>query len=264
MSAFVELPARGDPVPIVVSIPHTGVEVPEEIAARLADESKRNLPMTDWHLHRLYDFLPEMGINVLHARYTRLAVDLNRSPDGAPLYPGRFETGLVACETFDGEQIFREPPDPQTIEALRHRYHQPYHERLAGLLQGVIDRFGHVVLVDAHSVASRANRVHGALQRDIYLGDRDGASCAGWLTATLRDDFAASGMQVQVNDPYKGGYTTHHYGQAPEVDAVQIEMCQRLYMNEDNPDLVTEENWELTKTILIDVFAALAGRLERN
>ena len=36
------------------------------------------------------------------ARWGRAFIDLNRAPDDRPLYPGRFETGLVARETFQG------------------------------------------------------------------------------------------------------------------------------------------------------------------
>ncbi|MDH3589979.1 MAG: N-formylglutamate amidohydrolase [Gammaproteobacteria bacterium] len=264
MTPYREILPRGDPIPIIVSIPHTGTELPESVAERFAGPEMRALPMTDWHLHRLYDFLPELGIASIHARFSRLVVDLNRPPDGEALYPGRYETSLVATETFDGEEIFREPPGPETTEALRGRYYEPYHTRLAELLQGAIDRFGRVVLVDAHSVASRANRIHPALMSDIYLGDRDGLACEPWLTEALRVGFAATGLEVQINDPYKGGYTTHNYGQWPGVDAIQIEMCQRLYMDEGQPEKFVEESWELTRKRLVKVFAALAQRLERS
>ncbi|MDH3645167.1 MAG: N-formylglutamate amidohydrolase [Gammaproteobacteria bacterium] len=258
MTPYHEVLPRGEPIPIIVSIPHNGTELPESVAERFASPAMLELPMTDWHLHRLYDFLPELGIATIHARFSRLVVDLNRSPDGQALYPGRFETALVATETFDGKRIFKEPPDPQTIEALRLEYHEPYHKRLSELLHATIDRCGRVILIDAHSVASRANRVHPALLHDIYLGDRDGSSCGPWLTTTVHDEFVATGMQVQRNDPYKGGYTTYHYGQWPNVDALQIEMCQRLYMDEDQPEAFVEESWELMKKSLVTVFATLA------
>jgi N-formylglutamate deformylase len=36
-----------------------------------------------------------------------------------------------------------------------------------------------------------------------------------------------------VNGRFKGGYITRHYGQpARDVHAVQLEMCQRCYMDE--------------------------------
>jgi len=88
-----------------------------------------------------------------------------------------------------------------------------------------------VVLIDAHSVASRANLVHGELTSQIYLGDRDGRSCDAWLVDAARQSFEKAGFQVVCNAPYKGGYITEHYGSMDKVDALQIEMCERVYMD---------------------------------
>lgn len=264
MNAYFERPPQGAAIPIVVSIPHTGIEVPESVAARFASPQMRKLPMTDWHLHKLYDFLPALGIATLYARFSRLAVDLNRPPDAQPLYPGRFETGLVPVETFAGEPIFREPLGADAIEALRCQYHSPYHARLAELLKETIASHGRVILIDAHSVASRANRVHGALTDDIYLGDRDGTTCEPWVTRSLATAFSTANLKVRHNDPYKGGYITSHYGQIDGVDAIQIEMVQRVYMNEDEPQDFVEERWNRMKSVLTTVFAGLSQQLERN
>lgn len=264
MNAFHYRPARGRPIALVVSIPHTGTELPDEVAARLAGERMRSLPMTDWHLHDLYDFLPQLGIETIYARYSRFVVDLNRPADGRALYPGRYETGVIPETTFDGDPIFREPCAPAEAEGLRERYWQPYHDRLAELLQRAVDRHGRAVLVDAHSVASAANRIHAALADDIYLGDRDGRSCDAWLTATLEAAFADCDLRVQRNAPYKGGYITDHYGGLPDVEAVQIEMCQRLYMNEAQPHTPVPRLFETTRRCLIEVFARLASELQRG
>jgi N-formylglutamate deformylase len=223
------------PVPLVVSIPHTGTWLPEEVGARLASPAMHAQPMTDWHLHRLYNFLPDLGATTIYATVSRFAVDLNRPPRPRPLYPGRFETGLVPLETFQGEPVFREPPGPEDIEARRLAWHAPYHARLQALLDEARANFGRVVLVDAHSVASAPNRVHGTLREEIYLGDRDGTSCDRWLRELLREAFAAEGFSVSINAPYKGGYITDHYGRQDGVDAIQIEMVQRVYMDEDDP-----------------------------
>jgi N-formylglutamate amidohydrolase len=96
---------RAAALPLVVSIPHTGTRLPAEIAGELASDEMRRLPMTDWHLDRLYDFLPELGATTLCAMYTRFIVDLNRSPVPQALYPGRFDTGLVPQQNFQGEQV---------------------------------------------------------------------------------------------------------------------------------------------------------------
>lgn len=222
-------------VPLVVSIPHTGTWLPADVRASLASPAMQDQPMTDWHLHRLYDFLPALGATTIHATVSRFVVDLNRPPQPRPLYPGRFETGLVPLETFQGEAVFRVPPGAAEIEARRLAWHAPYHARLQALLDEIRARFGRVVLVDAHSVASAANRLHDALRDEIYLGDRDGETCGAWLRETLAESFTAEGLAVAVNAPYKGGYITDHYGRQAGVEAIQIEMVQRVYMDEADP-----------------------------
>ena len=221
--------------PLLVSIPHTGTWVPPEIAAQFASDYIRGLPMTDWHLYHLYDYLPALGATTIYATYSRFVADLNRPPDNTPLYPGRFETGCVALKTFWGEEIYRTAPGPQEIERRRQLVHAPYHAKLLELLQMKIRKFGRAVLVDAHSVPSRANLLHAALTDDIFLGDRDGRSNSGWLTEVADTAFRAQGFRVAHNRPYKGGYTTDHYGKLDAVEALQIEMCERVYMDEADP-----------------------------
>lgn len=248
---------------MVVSIPHTGTLLPADIAASLASDAMRAQPMTDWHLHDLYDFLPRLGIVTVYAVYSRFVVDLNRAPRPAPLYPGRFETGLVPLETFDGEAVFAEPPDPELVEQRRLAYHAPYHDSLTGLLDETVSRFGRAVLIDAHSVASTGNRIHGPLADEIFLGDRDGRSCGPWLTRRLEAAFVDQGMAVVCNAPYKGGYITEHYGQRAKVDALQIEMAQRVYMDEADPaGAHALPRFAETRRKLENVFRVLAESLD--
>ena len=222
-------------IPLLVSIPHTGTYVPDVIAAEFASDYIHSLPMTDWHLHHLYDFLPALGITTIYATYSRFVADLNRPPDDTPLYPGRFETGFVALKTFWGEQIYTTPPSAEEIASRRALVHAPYHAKLLELIDAKIKQFGRVVLIDAHSVASRANLLHGELKGQIYLGDRDGRSCSSWLIDAVERGFMQSNYSVTRNQPYKGGYITEHYGQLESVEALQIEMCERTYMDEDKP-----------------------------
>lgn len=252
-------------VPIVVSIPHTGIYVPDAIAADFASEAIRRLPMTDWHLHHLYDFLPAMGVTTLYATYSRFVADLNRPSDGKPLYPGRFETGIVAGQTFWGEDIYKTPPHPEEVARRRELVHAPYHARLRELLESRITRFGGVVLIDAHSVATRANKLHGELKDDVYLGDRDGKTNTGWLTTLMEKTFRAENLKVVRNNPYKGGYITEHYGNLPKVAALQIEMRWGLYLDEQHPDLPpTHARFMGFKKLLQGVFTGLHAEVSRR
>jgi N-formylglutamate deformylase len=254
------LPAAGTELPLIVSIPHTGTWLPAAVEAALKP-AMRVQPMTDWHLHLLYDFLPRLGVTVLHATVSRFVVDLNRTPANAPLYPGRFETTLVPTETFDGEPIWRTPPDPAEIEQRRRSYHAPYHAQLLELIEDRLRRFERCVLIDCHSVISRANRLHGRLERDVYLGNRDGLTCDAALIDLVERAFHATGHSVSRNDPYKGGYITDHYGRMEAVQALQIEMCQRLYMDEDAPPATgpAHPRFAAMREHLYTIFEQVAG-----
>lgn len=255
---------EAEEIPLVVSVPHTGVLMPPAMAARLADDAMRALPMTDWHLHNLYDFVPGLGADLLSARYSRFVVDLNRAPEPRVLYPGRFETGLVALETFKGETIWAQPPAEEEVARRREQYHRPYHDKLAALLQDKLERFGQVWLIDAHSIASHPTRMHQRLDRDIYLGNRDGLSCEEAWFEYMVGQFESRGMSVSRNYPYKGGYITDFYGQKPAVQAVQIEMNQELYMDQDEPASgLAHPRFAATRQALSDLFGALSEEIRR-
>lgn len=257
--------ASSTEVPIVVSIPHTGIYVPDAIRSEFASSYIRSLPMTDWYLHHLYDFLPAMGITTIYGTYSRFVADINRPPDDKPLYPGRYETGFVALKTFWGEDIYHQPPGQEEVKRRRDLVHAPYHARLLELLQSRITRFGGVVLIDAHSVATRANLLHDKLQDDIYLGDRDGQTNSGWLTSKVEEGFRHAGLKVARNNPYKGGYITAHYGAMPRVAAVQVEMRWGLYLDEQHPDRTpTHAKFGAFKAVLSDVFTGLIGEVHRR
>ena len=259
---FRVIPPVVTPVPVVVSIPHAGVLVPDDVAAAFAGPAIAALPMTDWHVDRLYSFLPRKGVTIIQALWSRFVVDLNRPPEARPLYPGRFETGVIPLTTFTGEPVFSNPPSPDEQRARIKRFHAPYHAALAGLLADCRERHGRAVLVDAHSVAPSANQLHGALGHEIYLGDRDGTSCGPWLTRTVNEAFRAAGYAVSLNDPYKGGYITAHYGALAGVDALQIEMAQRVYMDEADPAGGPDNpRFGRVSAQLADVFESLLGQL---
>jgi N-formylglutamate deformylase len=266
ISSFHVRDASTTEVPIVVSIPHTGIYVPDTIRADFASGYIRSLPMTDWYLHHLYDFLPSLGVTTIYATYSRFVADLNRPPDDRALYPGRFETGMVATKTFWGEDIYHTPPPQEEITRRRDLVYAPYHARLAELLQSRITRFGGVVLIDAHSVASKANLLHDRLEHDIYLGDRDGKSNSGWLTETVEHGFTAAGRTVRRNRPYKGGYITEHYGSLPRVAALQVEMRWGLYLDEQVPDRnpVGTPRFTGFKNVLSEVFMSLIAEIHKR
>lgn len=254
-------------LPIVASIPHTGTFVPQEIQKLFASSKVAQLPMTDWFLHELYDFLPDFGISVIAANFSRYVIDLNRSPVPLELYPGRFETKLVSDNDFQGETIFSTYPSEEQIAFYKKTVHQPYHAALDDLLQEVINIHGKVYLFDLHSIAKHATLIHDVLDKDIYLGNRDNRSCSAHWLEFVEQEFIQQDISVQKNTPYKGGYITHHYGLASNVHALQIEMNQSLYLPQESVVLddcvrvVQSSEFQTTKSKLKQIFKALINQL---
>ena len=224
--------------PLLISMPHVGTHVPPALAARFTDEA-RQVPDTDWHLERLYDFADELGTSVLVATHSRYVIDLNRPPDGASLYPGQSVTGLCPVDTFDNTPIYEagDVPEDAEIAERRDAIWHPYHAKLAEELARLHTQHGIAALWDAHSIRSVLPRFFEGKLPDLNLGTAKGESCDPKLAQTLRSIAeTASGYTGVLNGRFTGGYITRHHGQpAQNVHAVQLEMTQSSYMQEALP-----------------------------
>lgn len=224
-------------LPLLISIPHLGRRIPPELAAQMTPEVAR-LVDTDWHLDQLYDFAAAMGASIIQAHYSRYVIDLNRPPTGESLYPGQTTTGLCPTETFRGEPLYRAGSEPDAAEIARRRevYWQPYHDALALELKRLRQLHGPVLLWDAHSIASVLPRLFDGKLPDLNFGTAGGASCDAQVLQAALQCLTGEPFTQVVNGRFKGGYITRHYGQPSQgTHAIQLELCQCLYMDESEP-----------------------------
>lgn len=226
--------------PLLISLPHDGSFVPDEIAARMRPAARRS-PDTDWHVARLYEPLAQaLGASVLKPRASRYVVDLNRPADGHALYPGQRETGLVSTIGFDGEPLYLDGQAPDDAEVQRriNEYWQPYHQALAQELARLCAEHGRAVLWEGHSIRSRVPMLFEGRLPDFNLGTAAGASCSAALQKRLQTSLESqTRFGFAVNGRFKGGYITRHYGDpAAGVQAVQLELVQLNYMDEASFD----------------------------
>ncbi len=236
--------------PLIINVPHDGREIPSDLGAVMTSEALA-LPDTDWHMRDLYGFARELGATITSARYSRYVVDLNRDPTGKSLYPGADTTEVCPLATFDREAVYEDGASPDKAEVERRLaiYWRPFHAELRRVIEATLSEHGVVLLFDAHSIRSRLPRFFEGDLPDFNFGTADGKSCEPELSRRMFNVLSnAKGFSAVLNGRFKGGYITRHYGN-PErrVHAVQLEMSQRVYMEESPPwRLVPERSARLT------------------
>jgi N-formylglutamate amidohydrolase len=240
-------------VPLVFSSPHSGRDYSASFLAQSRLDPLTLRRSEDSYVDELFASAPEHGAPLLRALFPRVFVDPNREaleldpamfsdalPPGANANSPRVVAGLgsIARVVASGEEIYAHKLTLAEAQARLERYWRPYHAAIEELLLVSRRRFGHVLLVDCHSMPSVGGpmeRDAGDRRLDFVLGDCHGRSCAPTLTDRVEAILQAEGYRVERNAPYAGGYVTQHYGRpADGVHTLQIEVNRALYMNEAN------------------------------
>jgi len=258
---------RGD-APLLVSFPHTGIDIPSELAGGYVSlwQAQRD---ADWWVDKLYDFAASLGATTVRTRISRSVIDMNRDPSGASLYPGQATTELCPTTDFDGDALYISGRAPDAAEIARRRaaWFEPYHAGLRAELDRLRRRHAKVVLFDAHSIRSRIPRLFEGELPQFNIGTNSGRSCDPALARVVEAACASGDFSHVVDGRFKGGWTTRHYGE-PErgFHAIQLELACRGYI--DEPDAPSPQNWPVAyeearaaklKTALKDILAACLG-----
>lgn len=244
---------RGGDTPLLLSIPHAGTEIPDTLRDGMTREALE-LPDTDWHVGRLYDFAAALGATVIEANYSRYVIDLNRDPGGETLYPNADNTGLCPTETFDRAPIHRpnHAPDDREIARRLRQYYRPFHAGLMLELARIKSKFGYALLYDAHSIRSRVPRFFDGELPSLNVGTGGGVTAhSGLAQRVVEVGVAGDGYATVLDGRFKGGYITRQYG-APgrHVHALQMELAQNTYMDESPPYEFIKEKADRLRPLL--------------
>ena len=230
--------------PLLVSLPHTGTEIPAEFEPRLVSPWLARKD-ADWWIDRLYDFATALGATMVRTSLSRTIIDVNRDPSGASLYPGQATTELCPLTTFDGEPLWRsgEELDAAEIGSRRSRYFDPYHQALSAEMARLRGHHPRIVLYDCHSIRSVIPRLFEGELPHFNIGTNGGSSCDPAVQRLVEEACAITQFSSVANGRFKGGWITRHYGR-PEsgVHAVQMELACRGYIPEPVGP-VTPEIW---------------------
>jgi N-formylglutamate amidohydrolase len=235
--------------PLVFASPHSGrAYSPDFLAATRLD------PLTlrrseDCFVDELFAAAPAHGAPLLAATFPRAFCDPNREPweldpamfaDSLPPWVNTASTrvgaglGTIARVVASGEAIYRDKLRFADAEARIRDCWLPFHETLRTLIDTTRARFGRCLLIDCHSMpTTQPSGIAFAPGVDVVLGDAYGTSCGARTVRLVQEMLERLGYRVRRNEPYAGGYITRHYGRPREgVEALQIELCRGLYMDE--------------------------------
>ncbi len=202
--------------PLVISIPHSGTDIPQDIAPICNLATKRE--HTDWELQELVAPLSE---TTLVANVSRYIVDVNRFK----LRTGKATQPIIPRIDEVGNQLFNNYPSKKKQADWLQRYYSPYYLHLENLLNEKLEQHEKVLLVDLHSYDDKLFQTS-----DIILGTRKKQTINEELLAQLQRLFHEEGISTQVDTPFSGGNIITTFGKRPRIEAVQIEVPYSLYL----------------------------------
>jgi N-formylglutamate amidohydrolase len=241
------LEPAGPPVPVVASLPHGGRDFPAELAGDLV--IRPDLLWADWLTRELYAFLPELGITTVSTTLSRFVADVNRDPATGH---GGFWTTVVSAKSPRGRPVYRRELTPAEIAGRVRLAHEPFHRALDAVIERLLRRFPRLLLLDLHSFG----RPHPG---DVLLGDRHGVTARPEALALLSGALASRGLDVRLNERLIGGWTVQRFAADDRVDAIQVELSQRRYLDlaapRSYPGPPPPRDFEATQALLRDVLS---------
>ncbi|HUU75728.1 MAG TPA: N-formylglutamate amidohydrolase [Methanoregulaceae archaeon] len=225
--------------PFLISVPHGGVKVPEEVKNKVILDELSLRYYSDPATRRIFDLSGEVTA-FLDTDVSRMIVDLNRPPYHLP--PRRWD-GVVKTRTVDGKPVYEtgQFPDIRRIHRLMMQYYFPYHAELDRLL----DEMSICLAIDCHSmlpVAPNGHKDAGQTRPLVCLGNngdmegnpRKGAlsTCPGKIVRILAEEFQKKFPgegSVALNTPFSGGFISNAHYWHKGIPWIQLELNRSLY-----------------------------------
>ena len=203
--------------PLVISIPHSGTDIPQDIASLCNLAAKRE--HMDWALQELVAPLSE---TTLVATVSRYIVDVNRFKPRA----GKATQPIISRIDEKGNLLFNNYPSKQKQADWLEQYYTPYYLHLENLLNEKSEQHKRVLLVDLHSYDDKLFKT-----TDIILGTRKKQTLSPDTLEKLQVLFHEEGLTTRVDTPFSGGNIIATFGKQARIEAVQIEVPYSFYLD---------------------------------
>ena len=259
--------------PLLVTIPHSGEQVPKETPWLAKLPEVLLMFDVDRYVDRLYEpTIKQLHIPSVKTDWHRYAIDLNRLADDVDASsvenhvnpPGKFPRGLHWTITTSGEKLQPTPMTQALHDELVSKYFEPFHVEVRNALQQMKAKNKTIYHLDAHSMPSLGTKEHrdpGEYRAEIVISDCGGTSCSSEYRDLVVAAYERAGFKTKVNWPYLGGRVTETYGKPSEgVHSIQVELNRALYMDEATkqikPELFNDTQSKISKA-LEGVYASL-------
>lgn len=226
----------------LLSIPHSGEELPEVFQPFLSPSIRDLMQDVDFRVHELIDIdeLQNNGIAVIKSNIIRVAIDLNRSKE---------TTLLNWKKNSKGKDIVLAHPDAALESKLVNLYYAPYYEMLKSLIDNLVNHSQKPSVIDLHSMPSKAEEYHlkinpnQKIERPHFcLSDIEGVSCEKDFIDFACTELKKGYSNITQNDPYFGGHITRHIQNIyPKINNIQIEISRGIYMDEVDQKLMPDK-----------------------
>jgi formiminoglutamase len=227
-------------LPVLISVPHAGLEIPEEVRDKCILKTQDLIEDSDIGALELYNFESDVAAFVT-TNAARAIVDLNRAPDdfGAD--------GVVKTYTCWGIPIYQKTLLKDQTKSLLERYYWPYHAKLTALSKNVL--FGldcHTMSkltalsknvlfgLDCHTMSAIAPSVSpnpGQNRPKVCLSNANTTCPQPWLdllASYLAEELV---IKVSINEPFKGGHIIRTHSK--EIPWIQLELSRTPFLSLD-------------------------------
>ena len=232
---------------IVIASPHSGRNYLSSVKEQSILDPVTLRSSEDAFVDELMDFAPALGIPLISSEIPRAFVDLNRARDELDpaiiegIKPNRQNPrvisglGVIPRVVANGKEIYSGKLSKEAAIERLENFWDPYHSKLAELLDRARQQFGYSILIDTHSMPHEAilNASSSFRTSQIVLGDRYGATCAPEIINDLIKLISKNGLRASRNIPFSGAYIVQKYG-SPGLNrhAIQLEIDRSIYMDE--------------------------------
>ena len=222
MNSYITVKQENHFSPILLSIPHSGLKIPEGIQVRINPKAIRI--HTDWEMDT---FIKDFPFTSISSKLSRYIVDLNRSKytsktSALPIIPKYDE---------DGNSLFKQYPSKAIQQQWLKEFYTPYYDAILEQISLKEQNFSKICLLDLHSYDDEYFETN-----KIIISTREHSTISKESLKFIVHCFEKAALSIQLDKPFKGGNIIHEVSKQPNVEAIQIEIPYSLYLHHNKLD----------------------------